>query len=56
MALCNPFFYMIDGFRAAFIGHADGSIALGIAVMTLLDLALLGLCHRMIACGYKLKA
>ncbi|HXQ51341.1 MAG TPA: ABC transporter permease [Stellaceae bacterium] len=56
VALCNPFFYMIDGFRAAFIGHADGSIALGIAVMTLLDLALLWASHRMIACGYKLKA
>ena len=34
VALCNPFFYMIDGFRAGFIGHADGSICVGIAVMT----------------------
>jgi ABC-2 type transport system permease protein len=47
---------MIDGFRYAFIGHADGSIAIGVAVMTLLDLALLWLCHTMIARGYKLKA
>jgi ABC-2 type transport system permease protein len=23
----NPFFYLIDGFRYGFIGHADGSIA-----------------------------
>jgi len=56
VALCNPFFYMIDGFRAAFIGHADGSIAVGIVVMTVLDAALLGVCHLMIATGYKLKA
>ena len=56
VAFCNPFFYMIDGFRAAFIGHADGSIAVGLAVMTGLDLALLAACHRMIASGYKLKA
>jgi len=56
VAACNPFFYMIDGFRYAFIGHADGSITIGVAVMTLLDLALLWLCHTMIARGYKLKA
>ncbi len=56
VAFCDPFFYMIDGFRAGFIGHADGSIWLGIAVMTALDLALLALCHRMFASGYKLKA
>jgi ABC-2 type transport system permease protein len=56
VALWNPFFYMIDGFRAAFIGHADGSIAVGLVVMTALDAALLWGCHAMIASGYKLKA
>jgi ABC-2 type transport system permease protein len=56
VALWNPFFYMIDGFRAAFIGHADGSIAIGIAVMAGLDVALLVLCHALIAGGWKLKA
>ncbi|HUK57714.1 MAG TPA: ABC transporter permease [Stellaceae bacterium] len=55
-AFCNPFFYMIDGFRAGFIGHADGSVAIGIAVMTALDAALLAACHLMFASGYKLKA
>ena len=55
-ALVNPFFYMIDGFRYAFIGHADGSIAVGIAVMTVLDVGLLALCHGLIARGWKLKA
>ncbi len=56
VAFCDPFFYMIDGFRAGFIGHADGSIALGIAIMTALDLGLLALCHLVFASGYKLKA
>jgi len=56
VALCNPFFYMIDGFRAAFIGHADSSVVLGVVVMTVLDVALLAACHLMIASGYKLKA
>lgn len=56
VALFNPFFYMIDGFRYAFIGRADGSIAVGIAVMVALNAALIAVCHTMFACGYKLKA
>jgi ABC-2 type transport system permease protein len=55
-ALCNPFFYMIDGFRYGFTGHADGSLALGIAVMVTINAGLLWLCHAMLASGYKLKA
>jgi ABC-2 type transport system permease protein len=52
----NPFFYMIDGFRYGFIGHADASPPLGIAVLAAANAALLLLCHRMVATGYKLKA
>ena len=51
----DPFFYMIDGFRYGFIGHADGSLAAGIAVMILLNAGLWGVCHWMFASGYKLK-
>jgi ABC-2 type transport system permease protein len=56
VAHLDPFFYMIDGFRAGFIGQADAPIWLGIAVMTGLDLALLLLSLRLIDRGYKLKA
>jgi len=52
----NPFFYMIDGFRAGFIGHADGSIPIGIAVMVGINVVLLALTHYLFARGYKLKA
>jgi ABC-2 type transport system permease protein len=52
----NPFFYMIDGFRAGFIGHADGSILVGIAVMVGINVVLLALTHILFARGYKLKA
>jgi ABC-2 type transport system permease protein len=52
----NPFFYMIDGFRYGFIGHADGSLAIGAAVLVGANAGLLWLCHRMVATGYKLKA
>ena len=38
----NPFFYMIDGFRYAFIGHSDAPVWIGMAVL--------------FAVGYKIKA
>ena len=56
IALWNPFFYMIDGFRYGFIGHADGPVWIGVAVMTGTNVALLALCHTLVARGYKLKA
>lgn len=56
VAHLNPFFYMIDGFRYGFIGHADGSLAAGLVVMTVVNLALWLLAYRLFAVGYKLKA
>jgi ABC-2 type transport system permease protein len=55
IALLNPFFYMIDGFRAGFIGHHDSSLAIGVAIMSAANLFMLALCHRMLATGYKLR-
>lgn len=56
VAHLNPFFYMIDGFRYGFIGHADGSLAAGLVVLTLANAALWWTAHRLLATGYKLKA
>ena len=56
IALMNPFFFMIDGFRYGFIGHADASLGTGIAVMIGLNIAMWVVCHRMVASGYKLKS
>jgi ABC-2 type transport system permease protein len=56
IALVNPFFYMIDGFRYGFTGHADGPVGIGVAVMAAANLGLLALTWRMFATGYKLKA
>ncbi len=56
VAHLNPFFYMIDGFRYGFIGRADGSLGIGVAVLVGVNLALLFLCFRLIASGYRLKA
>ena len=52
----NPFFYMIDGLRYGFIGHADGSLMLGLLVMAAVNAGLWALSTWMFATGYKLKA
>ncbi len=56
VAHLNPFFYMIDGFRYGFIGHADIAPWIGVLVMAGANLLLWLLCYRMFARGYKLKA
>ncbi len=56
VALGNPFFYMIDGFRYGLTGHADSSLVAGVAVMVATNAALVVACHAMFKRGYKLKA
>lgn len=51
----NPFFYMIDGFRYAFIGRADGSLLIGILILTISNALLWFTVRRMFVNGYKLK-
>ena len=51
----NPFFYLIDGFRYGFIGHAEGSLAVGAALTAALTLALGGVCYGMFRTGYRIK-
>ncbi len=52
----NPFFYMIDGFRYGFIGHADSNIYLGMCILLLCNIGLSILSYRMIKTGYKIKS
>ncbi len=56
VALGNPFFYMIDGFRYALTGHADGAIWIGVLFLALVNLALWLVCLHLLRIGYKLKA
>jgi ABC-2 type transport system permease protein len=56
VALANPFFYMIDGFRWGFTVHADGSLAVGAVVVAAINLILGAVAYRMFQTGYKLKA
>jgi ABC-2 type transport system permease protein len=56
VAHANPLFYMIDGFRYGFIGHADGSLTAGILVLLGANAVLLWLAHRLFTIGFRLKA
>ena len=56
IALYNPFFYMIDGFRAGFTGHADGNVAIGVGVLVIINLLLCALILLMLRSGYKIKS
>lgn len=52
----NPFFYMIDGFRFGFIGHADSDITTGVYFTLALNLLLIFWVYRVFQKGYRLKA
>jgi ABC-2 type transport system permease protein len=56
VALLNPFFYMIDGFRYGFIGQSDGPVSVGILVMLAADIGLGSAAYLMFKTGYRLKA
>ncbi len=51
----NPFFYLIAGFRYGFVGHADGSLLVGVVSTAVLTAVLYAICHWMFASGYRLK-
>lgn len=56
LAHMNPLFFLIDGFRAGFIGKADGPLLLGALVVAAVNALLWACCHWMFKTGYKLKA
>lgn len=51
----NPFFYMIDGFRYALTGFADGDVTTGVVVMFVTNVVLWIICQKIITKGYRLK-
>jgi ABC-2 type transport system permease protein len=56
VAHVNPLFFLIDGFRAGFIGKADGPLLHGAVVVAAVNALLWAICHWMFKRGYKLKA
>ena len=51
----NPFFYIISGFRAGFLGVSDSPLLIGGAVLLLLNIALWAVCYGLLKSGWKIK-
>ena len=51
----NPFFFIISGFRAGFIGVSDSPLVLGASVLTAINLALFATCYALLKSGWKIK-
>ena len=52
----NPFFYMIDGFRYALTGHAEGSLLFGAGYLIGLTLIASMACQYVLAKGWRIKS
>ena len=52
----NPFFYLIDGFRYGFIGHAEGSLMIGVALTAGLTLIMACACWLVFRSGWRLRS
>jgi ABC-2 type transport system permease protein len=52
----NPFFYLIDGFRYGFIGHAESNLAVGAIGAGLLMVAMGAACWLVFRSGWRLKS
>ena len=51
----NPFFYVISGFRAGFLGVSDSPLLLGGVALLVINLALLALSYGLLRSGWKIK-
>ncbi len=51
----NPFFYVISGFRAGFLGFSDSPLAVGAISLLGINLALWALCYALLKSGWKIK-
>ncbi len=51
----NPFFYVISGFRAGFLGASDSPLLIGGIVLLAINVALWALCYALLKSGWKLK-
>jgi len=52
----NPFFYVISGFRAGFLGMSDSPLWVGAGGLLALNLLLWAACYWLLKSGWKIKA
>jgi ABC-2 type transport system permease protein len=51
----NPFFYVISGFRAGFLGTSDSPLLVGALGLLVLNIVLWALCFSLLRSGWKIK-
>jgi ABC-2 type transport system permease protein len=51
----NPFFYVISGFRAGFLGQSDSPLLIGAGGLLLLNIVLWAACFSLLKSGWKIK-
>jgi ABC-2 type transport system permease protein len=51
----NPFFYVISGFRAGFLGISDSPLWIGAIGLLALNVALWAICFTLLKSGWKIK-
>ena len=51
----NPFFYVISGFRAGFLGTSDSPLLIGALGLLILNILLWALCYALLKSGWKIK-
>ena len=51
----NPFFYVISGFRAGFLGVSDSPLLVGGLGLLALNIALCALCYALLKSGWRIK-
>lgn len=55
ISLCNPLFYLIDGFRYGFLGEADGNVMIGVVMAAIINIILFTLVLTAFKKGWKIK-
>jgi ABC-2 type transport system permease protein len=51
----NPFFYVISGFRAGFLGVSDSPLLVGSIALLVINVALWAVCYSVLKSGWKIK-
>jgi ABC-2 type transport system permease protein len=51
----NPFFYVISGFRAGFLGTSDSPLLVGALGLLVLNIVLWAVCYAALKSGWKIK-
>src|SRR5438105_2844940 len=51
----NPFFYVISGFRAGFLGTSDSPLWVGAIGLLVLNVVLWAVCYALLRSGWKIK-